>query len=415
MSDEAIKAELRPRPAPVRPLAGLRVLDLSKVLAGPVCGQTLGDLGAEVIKVEPVDGGDDTRKWTPRQDGESAVFLAVNHNKRSLALDLKQPAGRAIVHALARSSDIVLQGFGGDTARKLAVDYDSLRALNPALIYCEISGYGRDGPLGGEPGYDVMLQAFSGMLSTMGQPAGDLARVSFSPVDLGTGQNAVIGILAAVLHREQTGEGSYVEVTLLDTALAYMGYLAQSWWASGTAPGKHGTAHPTMCPYQAFEAADGPFMLGAGNDAQWQRFCRAAGLEALLDHPDLQTNADRVRHMAETVRLVQARLIAEPVAYWLRVLTAAKVPCAPIHSLPEALAHPQVAARDMVTSSEHARLGQIRRVALPVRINQDARQAGTAPPQHGEHSVEILRELGHDEADIARLIKDRVIRSLPNG
>ena len=194
------------------PLKGLKVIDLSKVLAGPLCGQHLGELGADVIKIEPPIAGDDTRSWLPQEHGQSATFLAVNHNKRSLAVDLKTEQGRAIVHALVKDADIVLQGFGGGTASKLAVDYETLSALNPQLIYLEISGYGRDGPLGAEPGYDVMLQAFSGMLSTMGQPEGDYARASFSPVDIGTAMNTLSGVLAAVIERGRTGKGLYLEV-----------------------------------------------------------------------------------------------------------------------------------------------------------------------------------------------------------
>ncbi|HRO54644.1 MAG TPA: CoA transferase, partial [Alicycliphilus sp.] len=262
----------------MQPLKGLKVVDLTKVLAGPLCGQYLGEYGADVIKVETV-GGDDTRRWLPQVQGESAIFVAVNHNKRSIAVDLKTQQGRDIVHRLVKDADIVLQGFGGGTAKKLGVDYETLCALNDRLIYCEISGFGRNGPLGNAPGYDVMLQAFSGMLSTMGQPEGDYARASFSPVDIGTAMNTLSGVLAAVIERGRTGKGLYLEVSLLDTALGFMTYMAQSYWQSGVNPRPMGTAHPSMVPYQAFEAQDGAIMLGAGNDAQWQRFCAVAGLQ----------------------------------------------------------------------------------------------------------------------------------------
>ncbi|WP_066739167.1 CaiB/BaiF CoA-transferase family protein, partial [Cupriavidus sp. D384] len=350
----------------MQPLKGIRVLDLSKVLAGPLCGQYLGELGADVIKVEPPGSGDDTRGWLPQDAGQSAVFLAVNHNKRSIALDLKTEDGQRIAQQLAANADVVLQGFGGGTARKLGVDYDTLSALNPRLIYCEISGYGRDGPLGNEPGYDVMLQAFSGMISTMGEPGGKFARASFSPVDIGTGMHALSGILAALLERHTTGKGTYLEVALMETALGFMGYMAQNYWRSGKAPQRMGTAHPSMSPYQAFDAADGPLMLGVGNDAQWKRFCSVADLEDWVDHPDFVTNAARVKNFTRTVELVQSRLSTQPLAYWLDTLQKIGVPCSPIQTLDQALAHPQVQARQLVVETEHPVLGTVSNIGFPL-------------------------------------------------
>jgi crotonobetainyl-CoA:carnitine CoA-transferase CaiB-like acyl-CoA transferase len=384
-------------------LKGIRVLDLSKVLAGPLCGQYLGELGADVIKVEPVGKGDDTRAWLPQDAGQSAVFLAVNHNKRSIALDLKTAEGRQIVHRLAASADVVLQGFGGGTAARLGVDYDTLRAINPKLIYCEISGYGRDGPLGQEPGYDVMLQAFSGMISTMGDPGGNFARASFSPVDIGTGMHALSGILAALLERNATGQGVYLEVALMETALGFMGYMAQNYWRTGRVPGKMGTAHPSMSPYQAFGASDGPVMIGVGNDAQWRRFCGVAGLDAWIDHPDFCTNGKRVEHFARTVALVQGRIETQPVAFWVASLSKAGVACSPIHSLDQALAHPQVAARKLMVHSDHPVLGDVQNVGLPIRFRNEARKATRPAPLLGQHTHEVLSEAGYSESEINTL------------
>nr|WP_175174666.1 CaiB/BaiF CoA-transferase family protein [Achromobacter pestifer] len=395
------------------PLKNITVLDLSKVLAGPLCGQYLGELGARVIKVEPVGTGDDTRAWLPQDAGQSATFLAVNHNKRSLAVDLKTEAGRAVVHRLAKQADVVLQGFGGKTAARLGVDYDTLSRLNPTLIYCEISGYGREGPMGEEPGYDVMLQAFSGMISTMGEPGGNFARASFSPVDLGTGSFALSGILAALLERSQTGAGQYLDVSLLDTSLGLMSYMAQNYWRTGQIPRRMGTGHPAMCPYQAFRAADGDLMLGVGNDAQWQRFCAVAGLQDYVDTPEFSSNAARVRNFDATVALVQARIETRTVAAWLAALKPAGIACSAIHTLDQALAHPQVAARELIVTSQHATLGEVRNIGLPVRFGGQPRQAARPAPLLGEHSREILADLGYSSEEIEAMLAAGSVQAAP--
>jgi formyl-CoA transferase len=356
-----------------------------------------------VIKVEPVKGGDDTRAWAPQKQEQSATFLALNRNKRSLALDLKSEAGRAIVHALAADVDVVIQGFGGGTAARLGVDYETLRGINPRLIYCEISGFGRTGPLGGQPGYDVMLQAFSGMISTMGQPDGPFARASFSPVDLGTGMLAVSGILAALLERAQTGKGCHVELSLLDTSMGLMSYLAQNYWLTGKPPQRMGTAHPSLAPYQAFDAADGSLMVGAGNDAQWRRLCTLLGLEELKEDPRFATNGARVANFAETVQVVQERIALKPVAHWLAALGEAGIPCAAIQTLDQALAHPQLASRKLVLETDHPVLGQIPQMGFPVAFDGASREGQRPPPLHGQHTAEILQGLGYDAEAIAAL------------
>jgi formyl-CoA transferase len=393
----------------MKPLAGLKVIDLSKVLAGPLCGQFLGELGADVLKIEPVEHGDDTRLWTPQNEGQSATFLAVNHNKRSLAVNLKSPEGRRVVHRLVAGADILLQGFGAGTAHNLAVDYETLGKLNPRLIYLEISGYGRDGPLGKEPGYDVMLQAFSGMISTLGEPGGGLVRAGFSPVDLGTGAFASSGVLAALIQRERTGEGAYVEVALLDTAISQMGYLAQNYWCTGETPRRMGTAHPAMSPYQAFATADGHMMVGVGNDAQWRRLCAAAALDHLAEDPRFATNAERVAHFEETVRLIGDAIRTKTTADWLECLRSAGVPCSPINTLDEALAHPQVQARELIVRTVHPVLGPMQNVGMPVKFNGQPREATRPAPLLGEHTEEVLGELGFRAGDIRRLAEEGVV------
>ena len=393
----------------MKPLKNIKVVDLSKVLAGPLCAQFLGELGADVIKIEPIGSGDDTRAWLPKEKDQSAIFLAVNHNKRSIAVDLKSPEGQLIIHELVAEADIILQGFGSGTAKKLAVDYETISKINPKIIYLEISGYGRDGPLGKEPGYDVMLQAFSGMLSSMGDPNGSFSRASFSPVDLGTGSFALSGILAALLERQQTGKGVYVEVSLLDTSISQMGYMAQNYWRTGSPPRRMGTAHPAMSPYQAFETADGYLMLGVGNDAQWKRFCVATKFDHLMNDPRFATNAERVSNFNETVRVVAEVMRMRSTDEWLDLLRAAGVPCSPINTLDQALEHPQVQSRALIVETEHPVLGPTKNVGYPVKFNHAPRDASRHAPLLGEHTKEVLKEMGLSNERIDALFEKGVI------
>ena len=393
----------------MKPLKNIKVVDLSKVLAGPLCAQFLGELGADVIKIEPIGSGDDTRAWLPKEKDQSAIFLAVNHNKRSIAVDLKSPEGQLIIHELVAEADIILQGFGSGTAKKLAVDYETISKINPKIIYLEISGYGRDGPLGKEPGYDVMLQAFSGMLSSMGDPNGSFSRASFSPVDLGTGSFALSGILAALLERQQTGKGVYVEVSLLDTSISQMGYMAQNYWRTGSPPRRMGTAHPAMSPYQAFETADGYLMLGVGNDAQWKRFCVATKFDHLMNDPRFATNAERVSNFNETVRVVAEVMRMRSTDEWLGLLRAAGVPCSPINTLDQALEHPQVQSRALIVETEHPVLGPTKNVGYPVKFNHEPRDASRHAPLLGEHTKEVLKEMGLSNERIDALFEKGVI------
>jgi crotonobetainyl-CoA:carnitine CoA-transferase CaiB-like acyl-CoA transferase len=392
------------------PLSGLRVLDLSKVLAGPLCAQYLGDMGAEVIKVESPGNGDETRGWPPlRRAGESntgAIFLSANRNKRSIVVDLSSQSGRDVVHRLAGWADVVISSFGPGVATKLAVDASTLRALNPRLVCCEISGYGSVGPMRAGKGYDVILQAFSGMLAITGEPKGPPVRSPFSPVDQGTGLHALIGILSALHERERTGMGATVEASLFDTAVGFLGYFLQNYWERGTEPERPGSGHESLCPYQVFDTADKPLILGVANDSLWHRFCAIAHLDEIRDDPRFATNAARVQHRELTVELVAAAMRHRKRAEWLLALDEAGIPCSPLHTLGELSSHPQASESGMVFEALHPVLGSLRGVAQPLRFDGMRSEMRRPAPMLGEHTREVLEELGYTPGEIEAVLAD---------
>lgn len=402
--------------ARIAPLQGLRILDFSRVLAGPLCTQYLGDLGAEVIKVESIERGDDSRHWPAFRDvpaGErfGTPFLAANRNKRSIAIDLKSAAGQALCHRLAESADVVVTSFAPGVAERLKVDADTLMALNPRLIHCNISGYGTSGPMRDGKGYDVILQAFTGMLSITGAPGGPPVRSPFSPVDQGTGLHALIGILAALQQRHATGRGTRIDASLFDTSVAFLAYFLQGYWERGSEPDKPGSGHESLCPYEVFQASDKPLILGVANDQLWRRFCAVAGLNDIVDDPRFCTNAQRVRHRAETVARVRACIAQRPRDEWIALLDAQGIPCSPLHTLGELSAHPHTQASDMLYEQQHAVLGRIQGVAQPLRFDSQRPAPQRPPPDLGEHTAQILAELGMPRDDIERLARDGVISS----
>jgi crotonobetainyl-CoA:carnitine CoA-transferase CaiB-like acyl-CoA transferase len=393
------------------PLAGIRVLDLTRALSGPFATMVLGDLGADVIKVEDVWHGDDTRRWGPPFQGDDAAyFLSVNRNKRGLSVNVKTEPGRDIVRRLAAASDVLIENFRPGTAARLGLGYPELAGQNPGLIYASISGYGQTGPSSGLPGYDAVAQAVSGMMSVTGEPDGEPVRAGTSTADVGAGMWALIGILAALHARESSGRGQQVDISLLDGQVAWLTYVAGKYFATGQTPGRHGSAHESLTPYQVFETADAPLMIAVGSDGLWRRFAAATGLDDLATDPAYATNPDRVRNRETLIPLITRALSARGCAEWTGRLTAAVVPAGPVSTVPEALAHPQVIAREMVTEIDHPVAGPLKMLGSPVKLSAQPASIRRPPPTLGQHTSEILAEAGFTAAEIAAMRDAGVVR-----
>lgn len=393
-----------------KPLDGIKVLDFSKILAGPLCTQYLSDLGAIVTKIEPCEKGDDTRHWPPFENGDGTIFLSANGNKRSLALDLKSPEGAKICQQLAREADVVVESFGPGVAARLGIDFESLSAVNPRLVYCSISGFGTVGPMNEGKGYDVVLQAFSGMISITGEPDASPVRSPFSPVDQGTGLHSVIGIMGGLLERARTGKGVKVEASLFDTSVSFLAYFLQAFWQRGTEPVRAGSGHESLCPYQVFETADRPMILGIANDALWRSFCAVAGEPELGARADMTSNADRVSRRAECVAIVAHIMRKRKRDDWLALLDKAGIPGSPVHSLGEMSAHPHTQASGMVYEYAAGDGRMLKGVSSPLRVNGQRPPARRRAPAVGEHTREVLQELKYSDEQIAALAKANLIQ-----
>lgn len=387
------------------PLAGIRVLDLSRVLAGPWCTQTLADLGAEVWKIEAPGQGDDTRSWSPPDvGGESTYFLCANRSKESVAVNLKHPEGQRIVRELARQADVLVENYRLGALEAFGLGYEDLAAINPGLVYCSISGYGRSGPRAAEPGYDFVIQAESGLMSITGEPEGAPMKLGVAITDLVTGMNGVQAILAALLARARSGRGQHIDLALLDGAVSVLANVGAGYLAAGHKPGRLGNGHPTVVPYQIFATRDGSFALAVGNDGQFARLCALLGHPEWSADPDYATNRARVLNRERLIPMLQAEFAEAGTAHWLERVRAAGIPAGAVRRVDEALEAPEIAARGMIADTPDARHGTLRLLRSPLHLRGTPPREPAAPPRLGEHTDAVLgRALALDDAALAAL------------
>ncbi|CAN5368000.1 CaiB/BaiF CoA-transferase family protein [soil metagenome] len=395
-------------------LQGIRVLDLSRVLAGPWCTMTLADLGADVIKIEHPVSGDDTRAWGPPYAAghQSAYYLCANRNKRSVAIDITTAAGQALLYELARQCDVLVENFRAGGLARYGLDYEQIQRVNPKLIYCSISGYGRASPMADRAGYDYVVQAEGGLMSITGETDGEPMKVGVAVADLFTGGNATQAILAALIARGRTGVGQHIDMALFDSQLAMLANVASAYLVADTEPARHGNGHATVVPYQVFATSDSPIVIACGNDRQFKLLCdKVIDAPALGLDPRFVTNSGRVTHRHELIPQLVAILAAQPAALWLERLDAIGIPAARVRSVGQALESAEATARSMVVEVDHPTAGRVRLVASPLKLSGTPVRAVVAPPLLGQHSAEVLHELlGLDDAAITQLAERGVIR-----
>jgi crotonobetainyl-CoA:carnitine CoA-transferase CaiB-like acyl-CoA transferase len=392
------------------PLQGVRVLELAQIMAGPTCGVMLADLGADVVKVEKLPGGDDSRGYRePRVNGVSAPFLMLNRNKRGIALDLKAPRGRDVFMRLVSGADVLIENYRRDTMDKLGLGFDVLCEQNPALVYCAITGFGRDGPLADRGGFDLVAQGFAGLMAITGEPGRPPVKTGNPVSDINAGLLAAIGVLAAYTERLRTGRGQLVDTSLFEAALQQTFWHASSYFATGESPGPLGSAHILTAPYQAFEASDGYINIGGANQANWERIAQVLGHPEWRDDPRFADNTARMRNRDALVQAMNNVVRTRPRADWIAVFDAAGVPSGPVHSLAEALEHAQTRARGMVVDLVHPDAGPTRAIGCPVHLSRTPAEVTRAAPKLGEHTREVLREAGYGDAEIASLVAEGVV------
>lgn len=383
------------------PLAGMRVIDLSQIMAGPTCSSLLADMGADVIKVEKLPGGDDSRAYRePRVNGVSAPFMIMNRNKRGMALNLKLPEGRAILLRMLEDADVLLENFRGGTLEKLGLGYEVLSGANPGLIYCAISGYGRSGPYAEKGGFDLIAQGFSGLMSVTGEAGGPPVKNGNAVSDMNAGLLAALGITAAYVHQQKTGQGQIVDTSLMDAALQQTAWHAAVFFATRQSPGPSGSAHLLAAPYQAFQASDGWINIGGANQTNWERIAEVLGHPEWREDPRYATNTVRMANLDSLTAEMNAVLRTRCRADWLAALDDAGVPAGPVHSIGEALTHPQTLARGMVVDLVHPQAGPTKAIGCPIHFSRTPTRINRPAPMLGEHTRELLREYRYSDAEI---------------
>jgi crotonobetainyl-CoA:carnitine CoA-transferase CaiB-like acyl-CoA transferase len=394
-----------------KPLDGVKVLDLTRVLAGPYCAMLLADMGADVVKVERPGAGDDTRGYGPPfLNGESAYFLSINRNKRSLTLNLKHDKALRIMRQLLETADVVLENFRPGTMESFGFGYEAVRDFNPGIIFCSISGYGHTGPLARLPGYDLIIQGEGGIASLTGDPNGPPYKVGSSQADIVAGMMGFQGILLALLARGQTGRGQKVDIGMLDCQVALLTYQAGIYFATGDSPFRMGNQHPTITPYETYRCQDGYINLACGNDAMWRRFCQAIGREEWADDVRFRTNADRVGHRRQLAAVLEPVMLHKTAQEWIDTLRTAGIPCGRIQSVGEVCESPQVQARDMVVPLEHPQAGPIRVTGVPIKLSDTPGAVSTPPPRLGEHTAQVLHDwLQLPASEVEALRRDGVV------
>jgi len=393
------------------PLAGIRVLDLSRVLAGPYCTMILGDLGAEVIKVERPGEGDDTRHWGPPfASGESAYYLCANRNKKSVTVDMKTGKGKALLRGLAEKSDVLIENFRVGALAAAGLGYEEIRRINPRIVYCSITGFGQTGPWKDLPGYDFILQAMSGLMSFTGEKDGEPMKVGVAIVDLMAGLYAAIAILAALRERDESGKGQYLDLSLLDAAVSMLANVGSGYLVSGENPERHGNAHPNIVPYQVFRARDRYIAVGVGNDKQWKNLCEIAERPELASDPRFSTNPERVRNRADLIPILEALFSSRESDFWIRELWKEGIPAGPINTMDQVFSAPQTRARGMEVEMDHPSIGTVRLIGSPLRFSRTPVRYRLPPPLLGEHTASVLKDLlGLTEEEIARLSEEGVL------
>ena len=395
-------------------LGGVRVLDLTRALAGPYCTMMLGDCGADVVKIELPGVGDDTRHWAPPFIGEeSAYFLAINRNKRSMTLNLRDARGKQIFMEMVKGADVVVENFTPGVVDRLGIDYGSVKAVSPRAVYCSISGFGQTGPYRNKSAYDQIMQGIGGIMSLTGEPDRPPVKMGIALTDIGAGMLAAYAIMAALFHREahRLEEGQYIDISMLDLQVSWLTYMAGSYFATGKNPEKVGAAHPSLVPYQAFMCQDGKYInIAVGSERLWERFCKVMNLLVLFSDPDYAQNGDRVRNRSKLVPLLQKEYLKKPVAAWIAQLEEGGVPCGAINELSDVFADPQVLARNMLVDVPHPTLGKIKQAGIPIKFSETECSIDRHPPLLGEHTQEILLELGYSQDALNRLKQEEVIK-----